>query len=448
MNTYAQRVYSELAARVPWETEFLQAVREVFGSLDIVLTANPRFEKLRILERLVEPERTISFRFPWVDDRNTVHIIRGYRVQHCSVLGPYKGGLRFHSSVSLGSLKFLGFEQTLKNALTGLPMGGGKGGADFQTRGRSDEEIMRLCQSFMTELYRHIGPDIDVPAGDIGVGTREIGYLFGQYRRVTNRYRSGVLTGKGLSWGGSRIRPEATGYGVVYFTERMLNARGDSIKGKKVAVSGFGNVAWGVVQKIDELGGRVVTLSGPDGFIHDPDGVRDEKIKFMLTMRSNGNDAVREYADRFSGVEFVPGKKPWSVPVDVAIPCAIQNELDLADARALVDRKCLCVTEGANMPVTAEAANVFESAKMLYAPGKAANAGGVAVSGLEMSQNSARTRWTEKKVDARLRQIMEEVHDICIEAAAGYGKPGNYVIGANIAGFLRIAEAMIDQGII
>lgn len=446
MTDYAQRVLNEVKAKNPNEPEFHQAVQEVFETLTPVLKKHPEYEAARILERMVEPERVIIFRVPWQDDRGQIHINRGYRIEMNSALGPYKGGLRFHPSVTLGILKFLAFEQVFKNSLTTLPMGGGKGGSDFDPKGKSDNEVMRFCQSFMTELYRHIGPDTDVPAGDIGVGTREIGYLFGQYKRIKNEF-TGVLTGKGINWGGSLIRPEATGYGVVYFAQEMLKTRGETIEGKRIAVSGFGNVAWGAVKKATELGGKVVTLSGPDGFIYDEDGVKGEKIDFMLKMRASGKDVVKDYADEFK-VPFYPGKKPWGVKVDIALPCATQNEILEEDAKELVKNGCICVTEGANMPTTIEGYYVFKNAGILYAPGKASNAGGVAVSGLEMSQNSMRLPWPKEEVDARLQQIMKKIHDTCLETAERFDVPGDYVAGANIAGFLKVADAMIDQGLV
>jgi glutamate dehydrogenase (NADP+) len=395
---------------------------------------------------MVEPERVVMFRVPWMDDQGEVHINRGFRVQMNSAIGPYKGGLRFHPSVTLGILKFLAFEQVFKNSLTSLPMGGGKGGSDFDPKGKSDNEVMRFCQSFMTELFRHIGPDTDVPAGDIGVGTREIGFLFGQYKRLTREF-SGVLTGKGLSWGGSLIRPEATGYGVVYFAEEMLKSKGHSIAGKTVVVSGFGNVAWGAVEKVNHLGGTVVTLSGPDGYVYDKDGIKGEKIHYMLEMRASARDRVQDYSDKFK-VPFYPGKRPWAVKGEVALPCATQNELDENDARELVKNGCLCVTEGANMPTTLAGIKVFHDAGVLFSPGKASNAGGVATSGLEMSQNSMRLPWPKEEVDQRLHQIMTNIHRTCVATAEKYGAPGNYVVGANIAGFLKVADAMLDQGLV
>jgi len=446
MTEYAKSVLAEVKAKNPSEPEFHQAVFEVLESLTPVLERHPEYEAARILERIIEPERVIIFRVPWQDDRGRIHINRGYRIEMNSALGPYKGGLRFHPSVTLGILKFLAFEQVFKNSLTTLPMGGGKGGSDFDPKGKSDNEIMRFCQSFMTELYRHIGPDTDIPAGDIGVGTREIGFLFGQYKRIKNEF-TGVLTGKGINWGGSLIRPEATGFGVVYFAQEMLKTRGESFEGKTVAVSGFGNVAWGAVKKVNELGGKVVTLSGPDGFIYDEDGVKGEKVDFMLKMRASGKDEVKDYADKF-GVAFYPGKKPWGVKVDIALPCATQNEIYEEDAKELVKNGCICVCEGANMPTTIEGYYVFKNAGILYAPGKASNAGGVAVSGLEMSQNSMRLPWPKEEVDSRLQQIMKKIHDTCLETAEKFGSPGDYVVGANIAGFLKVANAMLDQGLV
>ncbi|MCS7054168.1 MAG: NADP-specific glutamate dehydrogenase [Ignavibacterium sp.] len=443
---YINNLLAQVKAKNPNEPEFHQAVQEVFESLELVIERHPEYKSFKILERMVEPERVIMFRVPWMDDQGEIHVNRGYRIEMNSAIGPYKGGLRFHPSVNLGILKFLAFEQVFKNALTTLPMGGGKGGSDFNPKGKSDNEIMRFCQSFMTELYRHIGPDTDVPAGDIGVGSREIGYLFGQYKRLKNEF-TGVLTGKGLNWGGSLIRPEATGFGVVYFAQEMLKTKNTSFDGKTVAVSGFGNVAWGAVIKVNELGGKVVTLSGPDGFIYDPDGVKGEKIDYMLKLRASNKDAIEDYAKEFK-VEFFPGKKPWGVKVDVALPCATQNEIYEEDAKELVKNGCICVCEGANMPTTIEAYNIFKEAKILYAPGKASNAGGVATSGLEMSQNSMRLPWSRDEVDKRLHEIMIRIHDTCLATAERFGTPGNYVNGANIAGFLKVADAMIDQGLV
>jgi glutamate dehydrogenase (NADP+) len=456
MAEYVEQLLSDVKAKNPSEPEFHQAVEEVLGSLKLVLQKHPEYKFMKILERMVEPERVIMFRVPWMDDQGDIHINRGYRIEMNSAIGPYKGGLRFHPSVTLGILKFLAFEQVFKNALTTLPMGGGKGGSDFNPKAKSDNEIMRFCQSFMTELSRHIGPNTDVPAGDIGVGTREIGFLYGQYKRIRNE-STGVLTGKGINWGGSLIRPEATGFGVVYFAEEMLKTKNTTFDGKVVAVSGFGNVAWGAVQKVNELGGKVVTLSGPDGFIYDPDGVTGDKVDYMLKLRSSNKDAVEDYANEFSAkggsasggkVEFFAGKKPWGVKADVALPCACENEIYEEDAKELVKNGCMCVCEGANMPTTAEGYDIFTEAKILYAPGKASNAGGVATSGLEMSQNSMRLPWPREEVDKRLHEIMRRIHETCITTAEKYGTPGNYVNGANIAGFLKVADAMIDQGLV
>ncbi|MBM4175769.1 MAG: NADP-specific glutamate dehydrogenase [Ignavibacteria bacterium] len=446
MSDYTKKILSEVKAKNPSEPEFHQAVDEVTASLGPVFERHPEYRSAKILERMVEPERVILFRVPWMDDRGEVRVNRGYRIEMNSAIGPYKGGLRFHPSVTLGILKFLAFEQVFKNSLTTLPMGGGKGGSDFDPKGKSDNEVMRFSQSFMTELFRHIGPDTDVPAGDIGVGAREIGFLFGQYKRLKNEF-TGVLTGKGISWGGSLIRPEATGYGVVYFAQEMLKTKGTSFDGKLVSVSGFGNVAWGAVQKVNELGGKVVTLSGPDGYVYDPDGVKGDKVEYMIKLRASAKDEVKDYAETFK-VKFFAGKRPWEVKVDVALPCATQNELDEADAKILVENGCQCVSEGANMPTTINGYKIFRDAKILYAPGKASNAGGVAVSGLEMSQNSMRLPWPKEEVDKRLQQIMKSIHDTCITTAERFGTPGNYLNGANIAGFLKVADAMLDQGLV
>ncbi|HCX72706.1 MAG TPA: NADP-specific glutamate dehydrogenase [Candidatus Cloacimonas sp.] len=440
-----QDFMEKVTAKNQNEPEFLQAVEEVVNSIWDVYQDNPRFVEAKILERLVEPERVIMFRVPWMDDKGNTHVNRGYRVEFNSALGPYKGGLRFHPSVTLSILKFLGFEQIFKNSLTPLPMGGGKGGSDFDAKGKSDAEIMRFCQSFMSELFRHIGPNTDVPAGDIGVGGREIGFLFGMYKKLRNEF-TGVLTGKGLNWGGSLIRPEATGFGAVYFTQEMLKTKGETLAGKTVAVSGFGNVAWGATQKINELGGKVVTLSGPDGYIYDKEGISGDKIDFMLQMRASNNDRVQDYADEYD-VPFYPNKRPWEVKCDVALPCATQNELFEDDAKKLVENGCICVTEGANMPCTPEAIKVLQANKILYAPGKAANAGGVATSGLEMSQNSLRFNWSREEVDEKLHTIMKNIHDACKK----YGEDGDYIDyakGANIAGFMKVANAMLDQGLV
>ena len=432
-----------LEQKHPGELEYLQAVREVLISVKDVYNQHPEFEKAKIIERIVEPERIVTFRVPWVDDRGEVHVNLGYRVQFNSAIGPYKGGLRFHPSVNLSILKFLGFEQTFKNALTTLPMGGGKGGSDFSIRGRSDNEVMRFCQSFMTELYRVIGPEEDIPAGDIGVGAREIGYLFGMYKKLTHHW-NGVLTGKGLEWGGSRIRPEATGYGALYFVNQMLQTHGYDIKGKTVA----GNVAWGAAKKATELGAKVITISGPDGYIYDPAGLDDEKIAYMLELRASGNDVCQPYADEFPGSEFRAGRKPWEVKCDIALPCATQNELNGADADLLLANKPICIAEVSNMGCTAEAAEKFVAAKQLFAPGKAVNAGGVATSGLEMTQNAMRLNWSEAEVDDKLHYIMHNIHDQCVK----YGREADgyvdYVKGANIAGFMKVANAMMAQGIV
>ncbi len=445
MSSAVDSFMNYVVAKNPNEPEFHQAVREVVESVMPVVESTPAYKRAKILERIVEPERAVSFRVPWMDDRGEIRVNKGYRVQFSSAIGPYKGGLRFHANVTLGTLKFLGFEQIFKNSLTTLPMGGGKGGSDLDPRGMSDNEMMRFCQAFMGELFRHIGPDTDVPAGDIGVGGREIGYLFGTYKKLAKEF-TGVLTGKNVNWGGSLVRPEATGFGVTYFIEEMLKTKGDSLKGKKVSLSGFGNVAWGAALKMQELGATVVTISGPDGFIHDPNGVKGEKIDFMLQMRASGRDRVQDYAEKFK-VEFHAGKRPWMVPVDVAVPCAIQNELDENDARTLLKNGVKCVCEAANMPVVPKAVSLLQEAKILFAPGKAANAGGVATSGLEMSQNAQHLYWSREEVDARLKQIMQRIHQTC----ATYGTEQNYVNyvkGANIGGFIKVADAMLDQGLV
>ncbi len=440
-------IMQQLEQKHPGELEFLQAVREVLLSVEEVYNQHPEFEKAKLIERLVEPERIITFRVPWVDDKGEVQVNIGYRVQFNSAIGPYKGGLRFHASVNLSILKFLGFEQTFKNALTTLPMGGGKGGSDFSPRGKSDAEIMRFCQAFMTELYRHIGPDEDVPAGDIGVGTREIGYLFGMYKKLTHQFQ-GVLTGKGLEWGGSRIRPEATGYGALYFVDQMAKTHGIDLKGKTIAISGFGNVAWGAAKKATELGAKVVTISGPDGYIYDPTGIEGEKIEYLLELRASGNDICSPYAEEFPEATFYAGKRPWEQKVDIALPCATQNEVSGEDADNLIKNGTLLVAEVSNMGCTAEAVDKFIEAKMIFAPGKAVNAGGVATSGLEMTQNSERIGWTNEEVDAKLHQIMYGIHEACEQ----YGRQAdgyvNYVKGANIAGFMKVAKAMMAQGIV
>ncbi|RLD67674.1 MAG: NADP-specific glutamate dehydrogenase [Bacteroidetes bacterium] len=446
MEAKVRKFMDEVIAKNPGEKEFHQAVMEVAEKLIPFIDVNPKYAHGKILERMVEPERTIMFRVPWVDDESEVQINRGYRIEFNSAIGPYKGGLRFHPSVTLSILKFLGFEQVFKNALTTLPMGGGKGGSDFNPKGKSDNEIMRFCQSFMTELSRHIGPNTDVPAGDIGVGGREIGYLFGQYKRIRNEF-TGVLTGKGMEWGGSIMRPEATGFGTVYFAQEMLQTKGDSLKGKTVAVSGFGNVAWGAATKATELGAKVVTISGPDGYIFDPDGISGEKIEYMLELRATNNDVVQPYADEFD-VEFFEGKRPWEVNVDVALPCATQNELNEEDAKMLIANKVICVTEGANMPTTPDAIEAFQNAKVLFAPGKASNAGGVSVSGLEMSQNSMRLGWTAEEVDQKLHRIMKDIHTACVKYGTDDDGFVDYVKGANIAGFVKVADAMLAQGVV
>ena len=444
MSCYVQKVLADVKAKNANEPEFIQAVEEVLSTLAPVLEANPQYEKAAILERMVEPERVVMFRVPWVDDNGVVQVNRGYRVQFNSAIGPYKGGLRFHPTVTLSVLKFLGFEQTFKNSLTTLPMGGGKGGSDFNPRGKSDGEVMRFCQSFMTELSRHIGADTDVPAGDIGVGGREVGYLFGQYKRLRNEF-VGVLTGKGRPFGGSLVRPEATGYGTVYFAQYMLEKLGQDIKGKAVALSGFGNVAWGAAQKLVQLGAKVVTISGPDGYVYDENGMTQEGVDYMLELRASNNDVVEPYAAKF-GAKFVKGRKPWEVKCDIAFPCAIQNELNEDDAKALVANGCTMVVETSNMGCTAGAVN-YLNGRVAFAPGKAANAGGVAVSGLEMSQNSMRLSWSAEEVDAKLKGIMKSIHDNAYDTAEKYGMKGNYVAGANLAGFIKVADAMVAQGI-
>ena len=440
------KVLIELEKRNPGEQEFLQAVREVLVSIEDVYNDNTQFESAGIIERLIEPDRVLSFKVPWIDDQGQVHINRGFRVQFNNAIGPYKGGLRFHPSVNLSILKFLGFEQIFKNSLTSLPMGGAKGGSDFDPKGKSTTEVMRFCQSFMLELWKIVGPEMDVPAGDIGVAGREIGYLYGMYKKLTGQH-NGVLTGKGLNWGGSLIRPEATGFGVVYFVNEMLSTIGESVKGKTIAISGFGNVAWGVALKASELGAKVVTISGPDGYIYDKNGVSGEKINYMVELRGSNNDIVAPYAQKFPEAEFYAGKRPWEVKCDIAIPCATQNELNADNAQALVSNGCTCVCEAANMPCTAQAVELFQKNKLMFAPGKAANAGGVSTSGLEMSQNAMKLNWTREEVDVRLYQIMKNIHASCLK----YGKTDNYidyVKGANIAGFLKVANAMLDQGVV
>lgn len=451
MTTNAQKYCDELYRRVVErnanEPEFHQTVQEVLSSLVPVLKKNPEYIELGIVERIVEPERQFIFRVPWMDDTGRVRVNRGFRVQFNSAIGPYKGGLRFHPSVNLGIIKFLGFEQTFKNSLTSLPMGGGKGGSDFDPKGKSDNEVMRYCQSFMTELYRDIGPNTDVPAGDLGVGGREIGYLFGQYKRIKGSYENGVITGKGISYGGSLARPEATGFGIVYFCQEMLKSKGTSLEGKTVAVSGFGNVTWGTIKKVTELGGKVVTISGPDGYIYDPDGISGEKIEYLLEMRASCRDQVKDYADKY-GVKFFPGEKPWGVKVDVIIPCATQNEILIEDAKTIVANEVKFVCEGSNMPCTNDAIKYFLEHGVYLGPSKAANAGGVAVSGLEMSQNSMRLAWSFEEVDAKLKTIMLNIFKNSSKAAEDYGFKDNLVVGANIAGFIKVAEAMKAQGLV
>ena len=442
-----EKIMQALEQKHPGESEYLQAVHEVLMSVKDVYNQHPEFERASIIERIVEPERIITFRVPWVDDQGKVQVNIGYRVQFNGAIGPYKGGLRFHASVNLSILKFLGFEQTFKNALTTLPMGGGKGGSDFSPRGKSDAEIMRFCQAFMNELYRHIGPDEDVPAGDIGVGGREIGYLFGQYRKLTHQFQ-GMLTGKGREWGGSILRPEATGYGALYFVHQMMETHGLDIKGKTVAISGFGNVAWGAAKKATELGAKVITLSGPDGYIYDPEGISGEKIEYMLELRNSGNDVCEPYAKKYPGSQFFKGRKPWEQKAEIYLPCATQNELNGEDADKILAYKPLCVAEVSNMGCTAEAADKFTAAKQLFAPGKAVNAGGVATSGLEMSQNSLRLSWSPEEVDQKLHYIMSSIHEQCVK----YGKQADgyidYIKGANIAGFMKVAKAMLAQGVV
>ncbi|HBL34797.1 MAG TPA: NADP-specific glutamate dehydrogenase [Porphyromonadaceae bacterium] len=440
-------IMTQLEAKYPGQSEYLQAVGEVLTSIEEVYNGHPEFEKARIIEQLVEPDRIFIFKVPWVDDSGDVHVNTGYRVQFNNAIGPYKGGLRFHPSVSLSSLKFLGFEQTFKNALTSLPMGGAKGGSDFTIKGRSNAEVMRFCQSFILELWRNIGPDTDVPAGDIGVGAREIGYMYGMYKKLA-RENTGTFTGKGLSYGGSLIRPEATGFGGLYFVHQMLQEHGIDIKGKTVAISGFGNVAWGAALKATELGAKVVTISGPDGYIYDPEGISGKKIDYMLELRASGQDIVEPYAEEFPNAEFYADKRPWERKVDIALPCAIQNELNAEDAQALMDNDVTCVAEISNMGCTAEAVELFLHQKMLFAPGKAVNAGGVATSGLEMTQNAMHLNWSEAEVDEKLHFIMSNIHKQCVKF--GTEKDGyiNYVKGANIAGFMKVADAMMAQGVV
>jgi glutamate dehydrogenase (NADP+) len=442
-----EKFMNDLEKKHPGEMEYLQAVREVLESLEDVLLENPQFETAGIIKRIVEPDRVFTFKVPWVDDSGAVQVNLAYRVQFNNAIGPYKGGMRFHPSVNLSILKFLGFEQIFKTALTTLPMGGGKGGSDFDPKGKSDHEIMRFCQALMLELWKHIGPETDVPAGDIGVGGREIGYMYGMYKKLAQEH-TGVFTGKGLNWGGSLIRPEATGFGAVYFAQEMLATKGETFEGKTVCISGFGNVAWGAAQKVTELGGKVVTISGPDGYVHDPDGISGEKINYLLELRASNQDIVKPYSFEFPGAKFVQGKRPWEVKCDIALPCATQNELHKEDAENLVKNGCFCVAEGANMPSTPEAVEVFHKSKILFGPGKAVNAGGVATSGLEMSQNSMKYGWSREEVDAKLHTIMKNIHQACVNNGTDEDGYIDYVKGANIAGFLKVANAMMDQGVL
>jgi len=445
-NKLIQAAYEQVLKRNPGEVEFHQAVKEVLDSLGPVLEKHPEYVDAKILERVVEPERQIIFRVPWQDDKGNIHVNRGFRFEFNSALGPYKGGLRFHPTVNASILKFLGFEQVFKNALTTLPMGGGKGGADFDPKGKSDNEVMRFCQSFMTELFRYVGPDTDIPAGDIGVGEREIGFMFGQYKRICNEF-TGVFTGKGLNWGGSLIRPEATGYGCVYFAEEMLKTRGENFKGKVCTVSGSGNAAQYTAEKLNQFGAKVVTLSDSNGTVHDPDGIDAEKLAFVLDLKNVRRGRIKKYAEKF-GVEYREGKRPWGIKCDCAFPSATQNEISGDDAKTLLKNGCYLVAEAANMPSTPKAIQQFIASKILFAPGKAANAGGVATSGLEMSQNSLRLSWTRQEVDERLHNTMVAIHKQCYDAAQEYGQPGNLVMGANIAGFVKVADAMLDQGLV
>ena len=438
---------NNLEKKHPGEVEYLQAVREVLESIEEVYNENPQFESANIIERIIEPDRIITFKVPWVDDEGNVRVNLGYRIQFNNAIGPYKGGLRFHPSVNLSILKFLGFEQIFKNALTTLPMGGGKGGSDFDPKGKSNAEVMRFCQSFMLAIWKYIGPETDVPAGDIGVGGREIGFLYGMYKRLSGEH-TGVLTGKGSNWGGSLVRPEATGFGCVYFAKEMLATKGESFNGKRVAISGFGNVAWGAALKATELGGKVVTISGPDGYVYDPEGISGKKIDYMLELRASNEDIVKPYSYAFEGVEFHEGKHPWEVKVDIALPCATQNELTGEDAQRLIDNGCICICEGANMPSTPAAVEIIQKNGLLFAPGKASNAGGVATSGLEMTQNSMKLRWNRQEVDERLHEIMCNIHGQCVRHGKRENGYVDYVKGANIAGFLKVANSMLDMGVI
>lgn len=446
MSNAVDTFMAQVVQKNPAQPEFHQAVKEVVESIMPIVESTPAYKKGRVLERIVEPERVLMFRVPWVDDKGDVQVNRGFRIEMNSAIGPYKGGLRFHPSVNLGILKFLAFEQVFKNSLTTLPMGGGKGGSDFDPKGKSDVEVMRFCQSFMSELFRHIGPNTDVPAGDIGVGGREVGYLFGQYKKLRNEF-TGVLTGKGLNWGGSLIRPEATGYGAVYFAEEMLNHKGDSIKGKTCTVSGSGNVAQYTVEKVNMLGGKCVTLSDSAGTIIDKDGINEEKLAYVMELKNVRRGRIREYAEKYKGVEYMEGKRPWSVKCDVAFPSATQNEVEKAEAETLVKNGCMCVSEGANMPSVPDAIDVYLKNKICYGVGKAANAGGVATSGLEMSQNAMHLNWTREEVDCRLQEIMKKIHGSCVEHGTEKDFV-NYVKGANVAGFIKVADTMLDQGVV
>ena len=446
MSASVEQFVQKVVAKNPAEKEFHQAVQEVVESIWPVIERDPRYRNGNILERIVEPERVIMFRIPWVDDQGAIQVNRGFRIEMNSALGPYKGGLRFHPSVNLGILKFLAFEQVFKNSLTTLPLGGGKGGSDFDPKAKSDGEVMRFCQSFMSELYRHIGASTDVPAGDIGVGGRELGFLFGTYKKLANEF-TGVLTGKGRNWGGSLIRPEATGYGLVYFTQEMLATRGDSLEGKRVLISGSGNVAQFAAEKVLELGGKILTMSDSGGSVFDEQGIDSEKLRWIMDLKNNRRGRIHEYAEHFDGAEYLEGKRPWSIPCDVALPCATENEVDSGDAKTLLDNGCFCLAEGANMPSTPEAIHEYLDARILYGPGKAANAGGVAVSGLEMTQNAMRIYWTREEVDERLKMLMKEIHGTCLK----YGRQSdyvNYIDGANVGGFIKVADAMLDQGVV
>ena len=442
-----EKIMADLERKNPGEKEFLQAVREVLETIIDVVAENPKYQAANIIDRITEPDRVISFKVEWVDDKGKVHVNRGYRVQFNNAIGPYKGGCRFHPSVTLSGLKFLGFEQIFKNSLTTLPMGGAKGGSDFDPKGKSQSEIMRFCQAFMSELYKYIGPDTDIPAGDIGVGGREIGYMYGMYKKLVGEH-TGTFTGKGRNWGGSLIRPEATGYGAVFFAEEMLKTRGERIQGKTVALSGFGNVTWGAALKATELGAKVLTISGPDGYVYDPDGISGDKIDYLLELRASNQDIVKPYTYEFPNAQFFEGKRPWEQKVDIAMPCAIQNELNDEDAKNLVNNGVMAVSEGANMPCTPEAVEIFQEAKVLYGPGKAANAGGVSTSGLEQTQNAMKLNWPAEEVEEKLHQIMKNIHEACRKYGEQEDGFIDYVKGANIAGFIKVADAMIDQGVI